>query len=210
MRAAFATTWIDFAGISSISSLPINITYPGGTVTVSQASSPVAGSATLSQYVPGVGNQGSESPTGGLLMGISDTGSSIDTWEVQMVFSQPQFITINNTETYTNFEDTILTSQNPWTQVNGSSLLNVSGLGSDTISLVGINGPTGPFGYGHWSTTTTQLDMTYLLDETAGGTAGNGIEIAVPEPASVSVFGLACAGLLARRRIRRAPGSRII
>ena len=111
-------------------------------------------------------------------------------WAVQFLFSQPQQITVHNLETYTNFEDTILTSGSPWTQVDGSSLLNVTGLGTDTISLKGVNGPTGPFGYGHWTTSTTILDMTYILDETAGGTAGNGIDISVPEPTSILMVGL--------------------
>jgi hypothetical protein len=198
---AFGSTWIDFAGISP-STLPMTIDYPGGSVTVSEVSAPAVGTPQLFQYAPGVGSQGSQNVDGGVKMGIADTGTGIDQWEIKMVFSQSQTITVFNTETYTDFEDTILTSDGDWTQLNGSSLLSVTGLGSNTIALTGVNGPTGPFGYGDWTTTTTTLDEIYELDETAGGTAGNGIEIAVPEPASASLLGLLSVAVLGRRRAK--------
>jgi hypothetical protein len=69
--------------------------------------------------------------------------------------------------------------------------------------MVGANGASGPFGYGYWSTTTANLFMTYTLNETAGGSAGNGLAIAVPEPASLSLTALLCAAAtLPRRRSR--------
>jgi hypothetical protein len=181
----------------------MTINYGGGTVTITELSAPTVGTPILTQYIPSPGTNGAESTTGGVQMGIMNTGTGNDSWEIQLAFSQNQQITVHNLETYTNFEDTILSSNNPWTQLDGSTSLNITGLGTNTISLKGVNGPNGPFGYGHWSTTTTILDMTYILNETAGGTAGNGIDIAVPEPTSISLLGFLCTPLLTRRRSSR-------
>jgi hypothetical protein len=194
--------WIDFNGISP-GALPMTINYGDGSVTVSQISSPPAGSTELESFTPGIGKQGSQSPVGGLKMGIHDTGSGADSWEIELAFSQPTPITINNTETYTDFEDTTLQADNPWTELSGSSNLIVSGVGTDTISLVGANGASGPFGHGQWTTTTTDLFMSYQLHEAAGGDAGNGIEIYVPEPSTIALLPLIAGICSIRRRSRK-------
>jgi len=123
--------------------------------------------------------------------------------QIKIAFSQPQQITVHNLETYTNVEDTTLQSYGVWTQVDGSPNQVVTGLGSSTISPDGANGASGPFCYGHWTTTTTACFMTYEFNETAGGSAGNEIDIYVPEPALMSVGALLFTGMFARRRPRK-------
>jgi len=192
--------YISFSGISA-SALPTTINFGLGTVTISEVSAPSAGTPQLEQYIPNPGTNGYESPIGGVKMGILDTGGGPNSWTVEFAFSQPQQIIVHNMETYTDFEDTTLTSYGVWTQIDGSPNLVVTGLGTSTISLVGANGASGPFGYGHWMTTTTDLFMTYELDEASGGNAGNGIDIYVPEPTSMSLTVLLCAcGLVPRPR----------
>ncbi|HEX8323380.1 MAG TPA: hypothetical protein VF595_05645, partial [Tepidisphaeraceae bacterium] len=158
---ASAAVWIDFSGISP-ATLPKTINYSGGTVTVSATSSVFGGTPVLERYGLGVGIEGQESPTGGVRMGISNTSPGLNSWQIRLAFSQSQAITVRNIETYTNFEETLLQSDGVWTQVDTSPLLRVGGLGLNTLSLTGTNGPNGPFGYGHWSTTTTNLYMTYV------------------------------------------------
>jgi len=201
--ASARAEWIDFAGISP-TALPQTFDYSTGSVTVSEVSAPAAGTAQLFQYIPSSGTNGYESPTGGVKMGIDDKGSGTDSWEIEFTFSQPETIIVHNTETYCNFEDTTLQSDNDWTQINGSDNLSVTGLGTDSISLVGVYGASGPFGYGHWTTTTTHLYMSYALDNGTGSSAGNGLEIQVPEPATASLAALIC-GIAFLRRRRRQP-----
>jgi hypothetical protein len=191
--------YINFSGIS-VAALPMTINYGSGTVTISEISKPSVGDPSLTDYLPSPGTNGYQSPTGGVKMSISGTGSGPDIWQVKMAFSKAESITVHNTETYCNFEDTTLQSDGNWTQLDGSAALVVNGLGTNTISLVGANGAAGPFGYGHWSSTTSNLYMSYQLNETPGGSAGNGIEIAVPEPASLGLFSLTSLSLLMRRR----------
>ncbi|HEY1687130.1 MAG TPA: hypothetical protein VGG19_20385 [Tepidisphaeraceae bacterium] len=198
---ASSAQWIDFSGISS-NALPMTIDYGSGSVTILQISAPPVGTTELESFSPGLGKQGSKSSVGGLKMGIHDTGSGPDSWEIELAFNQPTPVTINNSETYCDFEATTLQADNPWTQLsNSSSDLIVSGVGTDTISLVGANGASGPFGYDQWTTTTTDLFMSYQLNEASGGDAGNAIEIYIPEPSELALVPAFIAGLyLARQR----------
>jgi hypothetical protein len=194
--------YINFSGLSA-ASLPQTFNFGTGTVTVSEISAPAVGTASLAQYLPNPGQNGYDSPTGGLKQSILDTGTGPDSWELKFAFSQVENLSVHNLETYCNFENTTLQSDNAWTQTQSAAPnLLVNGLGTTTISMVGANGASGPFGYGYWSTTTANLFMTYTLNETAGGSAGNGLAIAVPEPASLSLTALLCATALPRRRSR--------
>jgi len=194
--------WIDFSGISP-TALPMTFDFSTGSVTVTEISAPAAGTAQLFNYIPSPGTNGYENPVGGVKMGILDKGSGTDSWEVEFTFNQPETITVHNTETYCNFEDTTLLSDNDWSQIDGSSNLSVTGLGTKTISLVGAYGASGPFGYGHWTTTTTDLFMTYALDNGTGSSAGNGLEIQVPEPAMGTMALAICGVALMGRRAGR-------
>jgi hypothetical protein len=195
--------YISFSGISEVN-LPQTFDFGSNTVTVSQVSGPAVGIPSLIQYIPSPGTNGYDSPIGGVKQSILGTGEGPDSWELKFAFSQVEQITVHNTETYCNFEDTTLQSDNAWTQMQGSPNLVVNGLGTTSISLVGAYGAAGPFGYGYWSTTTSNLFMTYQLNETPGGSAGNGLEIAVPEPSMLGVvISAAAVGLMLRRRGRK-------
>lgn len=116
---------------------------------------------------------------------------------------------MHNCETYTNYERTFLNSNGtPWQGSSTSSSLVVTGLGTSSLALQGVNGNEGPFGYGDWTTTASVVDLGYGI--VFGGppqfpnAQANGVEIAVvPEPGGIgyALFSLVAAAVCRRRHL---------
>jgi hypothetical protein len=192
--ASQGQVWIDYSSLTP-SGVPQSFPYlrtdgSSGSVAVSWSQS-LGSQGTPILRGSGAGIGGSISPVGGILMGIQNVNVQNATWYVTLTFSQTEFLRFHNSESYANYERTFLnTNGTPWQGSPSTALLVVSGIDTSDLSLRGTSGNAGPFGYGDWTTTASEVELGYGIVFSSPpqfpNAQANGMEIAlVPEPGNL-------------------------